>query len=215
MLFSTSGQAYAHPIDGFALEVSSTANSTNGAALPAASGTVTPVNSADQPQALSGGAIAGIVVGAVAGLAILLLAIVFLCARRRRNIPMGTDPNQVESDRFGGPPRYSQAGPWLNEKALPPRPQQFTKHAELSTTPRFAPFQELPDHNAQIAMELDSNEPMRRERSAWIRDPGGRTPNKSSATSLERSTSASYTETMFPAVSPPENSISPISAADR
>ncbi|MCJ1330887.1 hypothetical protein MMC10_007574 [Thelotrema lepadinum] len=178
MLFSTSGQAYAHPIDGFALSVStstnssSTSNTTSAGLQPAASGsTSTPLltDSSSQPHVLSSGAIAGIVIGSILGAALLLTGFILICVRRRRrqrrSHPLGIDPSMANNDRYGGPPGYSISGPsnqgggaWPVEKALPPRPLGAFKHAELSTTPRYAPFQELPDHNNLVASELDSSE---------------------------------------------------------
>ena len=178
MLFSTPGQAYAHPIDGFALDFTSSASSavqapSNSTANATATATAT---ASPQPPMLSGGAIAGIVIGCIAALIIILAAIIFFCAKRRRpQQPLQTSPNLAENDRYGGPPNSAiPSTKWVNEKALPLRPPGYNKHAELASEwPRkpselsatYTSFHELPDHTYSAAREMSTDQASNKSRS--------------------------------------------------
>ncbi|KAI4146572.1 MAG: hypothetical protein LQ340_005880 [Diploschistes diacapsis] len=235
MVFSSSGQAYAHPIDGFALETSSSMNSA--APLPTtflmpSIPTQTPTAIAHVPV-LSDGAIAGVVLGAIAALVLVLSAFILLCRRRRGSSrPLHTDPNRTDNDRYGGPPNAAQGVSWVNEKALPPRPPEYTKQAELySSWPRkpselsatCTSFYELPGYTNLIPTELESaggagNRPSSRSQSktpaasVWVRSPGRRSPSRPSSARSEGRTSPPK---VVPLVSPDGSSVPPISLTGR
>ncbi|KAI1204384.1 uncharacterized protein F4807DRAFT_447528 [Annulohypoxylon truncatum] len=75
---ATNDQAYAHPIDGFQV-----------------------VSDDNTPSRLSGGAIAGIVVGSVAGLILILLALLFLFQRYRRKRAQQSSGDHYQSQPQG------------------------------------------------------------------------------------------------------------------
>ncbi|CAI6025098.1 unnamed protein product [Clonostachys chloroleuca] len=106
---SSADQAYAHPIDGFAMDLlasltSSSESVTSTSSSSLATATATNDSSEDSSTAssssISGGAIAGIVIGVLAGLALIILA-VFLLIRRRRG---GQHPPNTQIGELGGEP---------------------------------------------------------------------------------------------------------------
>jgi hypothetical protein len=74
-------QAYGHVIDGFALDLIS-----NSKTIPPETSSPSPDHSSDESDGLSGGAIAGIVIGSLAGLALIFVG-AFLLIRRRSARP--------------------------------------------------------------------------------------------------------------------------------
>lgn len=182
-----------------------------------------------QPPPLSGGAIAGIVIGSIAALAFLLVGFILILRRRKRAATPTEIPRSFSDDRPRYGSRESMKHMPLSEKALPPPPPgyfQTHKISELSPAwprnpeelqpgGRYSPRQELPDHNAQIAMELDGSEASVSRKtssiSAWTRNPAGRSQPKSPLGGGGGSVSP-RTE---PTISPPDKAVSPISLAER
>lgn len=102
--FSTSGQVFAHIIDGYATKhalATSGSNATNSASAVAKS----------SHRSLSGGAIAGIVIGCIAGVVVLLTAALFFLRRRKQKQTAQREENiastrEVPVNESGSTPIY-------------------------------------------------------------------------------------------------------------
>ena len=234
MRFTTSGQAYAHPFDGYALDQQVSFNAfvgTNSAASNTSNGTNSLGSSNTgafvQSPPLSGGAIAGIVIGSIAAVAFLLIGFILVLRRRKgKTPPVGLDRRSLPDDRTPYGSNQNIKHMQVSEKALPPPPGYYQPHkvselspawprnpGELQPSGRYSPRQELPDNSRQVAMELDGSEASMSRKtsniSAWTRNPMSRLQTKSPLVGPAISPGAKA------AVSPPDKAVSPISLADR
>ncbi|MCJ1261364.1 hypothetical protein MMC22_001228 [Lobaria immixta] len=161
MLFSTSGQAYAHPIDGFALQTTTPSKVTvvsTAAPVTSSSATISSATSAAASSSKSSshtGLIAGLVIGLGLG-AGLFLALVFFILRSRKRKHKGLDSNP-ESTYGENPPPWS---PGEEAKELPTPPPVFQhdpmKNLRSELPDGQNPGHEMPIHN-ETPTELDGN----------------------------------------------------------
>ncbi|KAI5860496.1 hypothetical protein GGS23DRAFT_580373 [Durotheca rogersii] len=123
---ASTDQAYAHPIDGFRIQQSTSTSSSSPPSSPASQlplGDPSPQPSTDDDASsggseISGGQIAGIVVGTVGALALVLAAVAFVFRRQRRKrnqaLPPQPPPAGGDSDDKSPPPQqqYVALQPW-------------------------------------------------------------------------------------------------------
>ncbi|CAH0056040.1 unnamed protein product [Clonostachys solani] len=148
---SSADQAYAHPIDGFAMDLlasltsssesatstSASASSSSTLAIATATNDSSEDSSTASSSSISGGAIAGIVIGCLAGLALIILA-VFLLIRRRRG---GQYPPDTQIGELGGEPvMVYEHKPMPPAKDSPKSPSGFA-YAQPKSNPSASPVQ--------------------------------------------------------------------------
>ncbi|KAI0013851.1 hypothetical protein F4779DRAFT_561595 [Xylariaceae sp. FL0662B] len=103
---ASTDQAYAHIIDGFRLGLADNTPSPTTTSDPFTSAAATTESS----FSLTGGAIAGAVVGSVAGFALILLALSFLFRRyrKKRDVSLGTGAFQQQQQQYGDPQAWNK-----------------------------------------------------------------------------------------------------------
>jgi hypothetical protein len=225
MTFSTAGQAYAHPFDGFAMDqaVILASNSTSIATTSISNTTVTAQSTnqptVEQPPMLSGGAIAGIIIGAVIALSILLTGFICLLKHHKQSLtPLEIDRgDSYDKTAYGSPPTHRVP---LSEKALPPTPgyiirskiselplssEKVESPLEIQSTRPYSERQELPGRDSQLVSELDASESL----------PSHHSPGYSSTSMRLSDQQMSVRESLSPSlrggVSPLAKPVSPVS----
>ncbi|KAI8957026.1 hypothetical protein F5Y11DRAFT_364403 [Daldinia sp. FL1419] len=133
---ATNDQAYAHPIDGFALSA---------------------LNNDSKSTGLSGGAIAGIVIGVLVGVIALLVGLLFFLRRQRQKKKKAQSPLDDAQQQQTSPPELSS----IKEPATTPCPDYAqSQHTATSgmyagPTPPYKPTEHY-ELDSQTPNELDS-----------------------------------------------------------